>query len=134
MPCRDFYDDHPQDYYGPMLKDRAREIEKLRKQISFAESALCAALSALESAHNRDAEQPDDFYDWIIFSDAGITKEQLVKWHIEHKRLDALHRAEEERKRQQSEKKLQQLEKRKQTKAAALAKLTDEEKKVLGVK
>ena len=116
MPCRDYYDDHPEQYFkdvtAPMLK----------KQIAFAESALCQVLAALQhvdSLVETVAPKKGDFYDWVDFKEAGITKTQLVKWHKDHKALDLKHREEE---------------RIKQIKAAALAKLSDEEKKVLGVK
>lgn len=42
MPCRDYYDDNPHAYF----KDVSEPA--LKKQISFAESALCQTLVALE--------------------------------------------------------------------------------------
>lgn len=113
MPCRDYYDDHPEQYY-------AAEVEGLKKQISFAESALCQTLAALEKV-DKEVGGPDggSFYDWIDFAEAGITKQDLKKWHKEHKVLDAKHRAEEAAK---------------NLRATALAKLTPEERKALGVK
>ena len=42
MPCRDFYDDHPHQYFKDVTEPA------LKKQIAFAESALCQALVALE--------------------------------------------------------------------------------------
>jgi len=36
MPCRDYYDDHPEAYFGPKLSSAEAEIEKLKMQISFA--------------------------------------------------------------------------------------------------
>lgn len=116
MPCRDYYDDHPQAYFKDVTEPA------LKKQISFAESALCQALAALkhvDSLVETVSPKKGDFYDWINFKEAGITKTQLVKWHKDHKILDDKHREEE------------RLNKIKQD---ALAKLTDEEKKVLGVK
>jgi hypothetical protein len=112
MPCRDYYDDHPEAYFKD-IKEPA-----LKKQIAFAESALCQTLAALEIAHT-DMASPAEFYDLINFKEAGITKVELKKWHKEHKVLDAKHRKEE------SEKNLR---------ATALAKLTAEERKALGVK
>lgn len=115
MPCRDFYDDHPGAYFRDVTEPA------LKKQISFAESALCAALSALEHVDSLVeivSENHGDFYDWLNFKDAGITKAELVKWHKKHKELDATHR---------------ELERRKVVRAAALAKLTEEERQVLGL-
>ena len=116
MPCRDYYDDHPEQYFKDVTE------LALKKQISFAESALCAALAALEhvdSLVETVSPKKGDFYNWIHFEKAGITKTQLVKWHKDHKKLDEKHREQE------------RLKKLKET---ALAKLTEEERKVLGVK
>lgn len=116
MPCRDYYDDHPQAYYNDVTKPA------LQKQIAFAESALCQALVALEhvdSLVETISPKRGDFYDWVNFREAGITKNELIEWHKKHKELDRKHREED------------RLKKLKET---ALAKLTDEEKKVLGVK
>ena len=117
MPCRDYYDDHPEAYFRDVTEPG------LKAQISFAESALCASLGALEaiSKHARattDTKLPRDFYDWIDFAEAGITKEALVSWHRKHVETDQLHR-------KQAADKL---------KAQARAKLTDEEAKALGIK
>lgn len=116
MPCRDYYDDHPEAYFKNVTEPA------LKKQISFAESALCSALAALQhvdSLVETVAPKQGDFYDWLNFKEAGITKPQLVKWHKEHKILDARHREEE---------------RLKKVKADALAKLTAEERAVLGIK
>ena len=116
MPCRDYYDDHPEQYF----KDRTKPA--LRKQISFAESALCAALTALQHVDGlveTITPKSGDFYDWLNFQEAGITKKDLLAWHKRHQVLDKRHRAEE------LEKKLRE---------NALAKLTPEEKKALGLK
>lgn len=116
MPCRDYYDDHPDQYF----KDYGEAA--LRKQISFAESALCQALAALEHVDTQIetvGPKQGDFYNWINFAAAGITKSDLVKWHKAHKKLDAKHREEEQQK---------------QLKASALAKLTPAERQALGIK
>jgi hypothetical protein len=116
MPCRDYYDDHPQAYFKDVTEPA------LKRQISFAESALCEALRALahvDSLVETVSPKQGDFYDWINFKEAGITKTQLVKWHKDHKALDAKHREQE---------RLESVRK------AALAKLSEEERKVLGIK
>jgi hypothetical protein len=119
MPCRDYYDDHPQQYY-------ADTVAGLKKQISFAESALCAALNALEhvdSLVETVAPKQGDFYDWLAFEGAGIKKKEVVEWHTQHKILDAKHRAEEDARAREY-----------RIRNSALAKLSAEERKVLGVK
>jgi hypothetical protein len=115
MPCRDYYDDHPKQYF----KDT---IEGLKQQVSFAESALCRTLAALEhvdSLVETSSPKQGDFYNWINFAEAGIAKQDLVNWHQCHKILDQKHREEQ---------RIMEL------REAALAKLTPEERKVLGVK
>lgn len=114
MPCRDYYDDHPHEYYEQTIKG-------LREQVSFAESALCATLRALDELAK--ARQAGDFYNLINYSEAGITKRKLVDWHTKHLALDAKHRAEERRRLHEE-----------QMKEVALSKLTAEERKILGIK
>lgn len=118
MPCRDYYDDHPEEYFRDVTEPA------LRKQISFAESALCLALNTMEQLlkgikHDFDDHVKTNPLDIMDFEEAGITRTDLEKWWTKHKKLDARHREQE---------------RLKNVRAAALAKLTDEEKKVLGVK
>ena len=116
MPCRDYYDDHPEQYFRDVTQPA------LKKQISFAESALCAALTALQHVDSQVetiSPKKGDFYDWLNFKEAGITKKELVTWHKNHQELDVKHRAAEA------------IEVKKQ---AALAKLSPEERKILGIK
>jgi arsenate reductase-like glutaredoxin family protein len=113
MPCRDYYDDHPEAYFKD-IKEPA-----LKKQIAFAESALCQTLAALQRATGLT----NNVYDAIDFKEAGITKQELVKWHKEHMVLDAAHRAEEKAKKEKAA-----------LKKSALKKLTPEERNALGVK
>ena len=117
MPCRDYYDDHPEQYYRDVTQPA------LKRQIAFAESVLCQALATIEHMDKliEELSQPkqSDFYDWINFKEAGVTKAQVVKWHKDHKFLDARHREEA---------------RLKQVREAALAKLTPEERQVLGIK
>ena len=104
MPCRDYYDDHPEAYFGQHLDDKNTEIEKLQKQVSFAESALCATLNTLEDAvkaldavHGIASNGGDvpsrNMYDYIDFVEAGITRQDLQDWREHHQKLDAQHRA-----------------------------------------
>ena len=121
MPCRDYYDDHPDHYFKDVTEPA------LKKQISFAESALCGALAALREVYNDTNEgspgwDANAFYDAINYKEMGLEKAEVIAWHKNHMALDAKHRAEEAEK-----KRLKQL------RADALAKLTPEEKKVLGI-
>jgi len=119
MPCMTYYDDNPEDYYGPKLKSKDAEIEKLKKQVSFAESALCATLNSLESVLNHDHQvEYVDPLDYINYPEAGITKPDLKSWRKRHAELDKKHRAKEK------ERLIKE----------ALAKLSDSEKDALGLK
>ena len=131
MPCRDYYDDHPEAYYGVRLADKDKEIAKLQNQVSFAESALCAVLAAGDELCK---DRGFNFYTKINFAEACITSAELAAWHKNHLELDAKHRAEELLKKQKAEKQLQELERRNRIRADAMSKLTAEEKKVLGIK
>jgi hypothetical protein len=115
MPCRDYYDDHPQQYFKDVTEPA------LKKQISFAESALCAALDTIDKMLIKQGSGDFGYRDAIDAMDlkeAGITEKDLRAWRKNHKELDKKHREEEKRK----------------LKASALAKLTPEEIAALGVK
>jgi len=80
MPCRDFYDDHPGQYFKDVTEPA------LKKRIAFAESALCAVLSVL-------LDQVDDsgttfLWKEIDFKSAGITPAELADWHTQHRDRD----------------------------------------------
>lgn len=114
MPCRDYYDDHPQAYFRDVTEPA------LKKQISFAESALCAALNALELqvlAGSGGKGDSDKIYDLIDFESAGITQQELRDWRKNHAEMDKKHREQELAKAKQS----------------ALAKLSPLERKALGL-
>lgn len=115
MPCRDYYDDYPLAYFRDVTEPA------LKKQISFAESALCQAMETivkLIDEYNKEHGTNRDAMDQINYTEAGITKKQLEKWWDNHKKLDAKHREEE---------------RIKKVRDLAISKLTEEEKKVLGV-
>lgn len=80
MPCRDYYDDHPEQYF----RDVTEPV--LKKRISFAESALCAVLTVV-------LDQLDDsgntfLWNEIDFKSAGITPAELAEWHAQHRARD----------------------------------------------
>ncbi len=110
MPCRDYYDDHPEAYFRDVTEPA------LKARISFAESALCQVLTAYCS-YVDDSGTGADAFNLINYAEAGITKKELKKWWDEHRARDAKIKAE----------KVSQL------KESALAKLTAEEKKALGL-
>lgn len=117
MPCITYYDDHPREYFGPPLASKDDEIEKLKKKVAFAESALCAALKVVENFADLDLDE------------AGITQNELRDWWIVHQELDRLHR-EEERQRKQHEQ-LKMVNRIKQQEALTL--LSAEQQKLLGI-
>lgn len=114
MPCRDYYDDHPEQYFRDVTQPA------LMKQIAFAESALCATLIALElqvlSGSGGKADV-DRIYDLIDFEEAGITQKELRDWRKRHAELDKKHREEAHA----------------AAKASGLAKLSAIERKALGL-
>ena len=131
MPCRDYYDDHPEAFYGEQLADKEAEIERLKERISFAESALCGVLRTFE---DNAMPYPDYLWTVIDYKGAGISRKELEKWFAKHKALDEKIKKQEIeriiREREQAERQKQITKKR----DAALAKLTPEERKLLGIK
>lgn len=116
MPCRDYYDDHPEAYFKQVTEPA------LKKQVSFAESALCQTLAALENMRTTLSTVTavmGSALDYVDYAAAGITRKELEAWWRNHQKLDAKHREEE---------------RVKNLKKAALAKLTPEEKDALGLK
>lgn len=105
MPCRD-----GGAYDSPEYQ---RKLDK--EKIAFLEASLCASLTALQ----KFSWSP---FDRIDYEEAGIKKEKLMWWWLNHKREDAARRKKEEK-----EKEKQDL------KVSALSKLTEEERKALGL-
>ena len=74
MPCRDYYDDHPEAYFRDVTEPA------LKRQVAFAESALCQTLAALEKAidsYNEEHGTNRNVLDQINYKEAGITRAQL---------------------------------------------------------
>lgn len=107
MPC---YDSRDHD---------GSATEALRARVVFMEAALCATLNALRRINLIHAD-PLDSIDYV---EAGIAKKDLNRWWQEHIAKDEARKIREEADRQ-----------RKVLREDALAKLSDEEKKVLGLK
>ena len=119
MPCRDYYDDHPEKYFKDVTEPA------LKKQVAFAESALCQTLADFERVLTALHEAHPDIYelspkplDHINYTEAGITRKELERWWKQHKKLDAQHR---------------EAERLKKIRESALSKRSEEERKVLGV-
>jgi arsenate reductase-like glutaredoxin family protein len=112
MPCRDYYDDHPEKYFKDVTEPA------LKKQIAFAESALCQTLADFQRSLIELNAMHNNPLDYIDYVKAGITRKELERWWKPHKKLDAQHR---------------EAERLKKIRESALSKLSEEERKVLGV-
>ena len=116
MPCNDGgYSAHYEDY------------RKAQKERDWFESALCATMTALEDLMKQNGCA--HAYDILDYKEAGIRRGDLIIWHEAHKIKDAKRREREAQERQEA------IEKAKKAKAkkALLAKLTPEERELLGV-
>ena len=105
MPCRDGMEDV-----------RRREDAERR---AIVEASLCAVLTVLEADDDAFASMLKKI-DW---KEAGVTKRQFLTWWEDHKEWDR-------KRREAVAKQVHEAKVRKD----ALAKLTDEEKKILGIK
>lgn len=108
MPCRD---------YIPGEQDRRSDI----KELSLIRASLCALLTVMEK--NMTPDTFDQYIKSIDWKEAGVTKREFLSWWEDHKIED-----EKRRKREAEEKREKEIRK------AALAKLSAEEKKILGIK
>ena len=105
MPCRDYYDDHPEAPY--------------KEELSVVAPALCAVFRALAKEKGLLMEGLLNQIDW---KEAGVSKKQVLDWWKNHEEQDRLNL--ERKEREAAAKKL---------KKDALAKLTPEERKALGI-
>lgn len=121
MPCRD-YEDTP--VFGPTGSAETREkLDKLSR-------IACIALTALEDLHalmSNDKKAGVNIGDKI---DTVLTNKEVLEWWPAHKAADA---AEQERLRQEAVKKAA-AEERKLKRRQLINRLSDEDKKILGVK
>lgn len=104
MPCIDSYP-------SELDKANAKERRILR-------ASLCAVLTVL-----RDTAQIDDVFSKVDWDDAGVTERALRTWWEKHQQQDAARKAREREERKQ-----------RKLRAGALAKLSKEELKALGLK
>lgn len=95
--------------FGQSAREATAENNRIK-------AALCGVLSTMT------IEEQDEVFRQIDYVEAGITKKWLKKWWYNHQAEDEIRR----------EKELEKLQ-NDRTKAAALAKLTDEEKYALGL-
>lgn len=124
----------------PCINDSSDRIHEVYKDRDTKEAMLCGLMSMLDglvNSHNdayytsaeRGYETPgsviyiDYFLDKIDFKKAGFKKKELIEWWDEHKRKDIAKRKEEMKEQKNSE-----------ARAAALEKLTPDERKLLGLK
>jgi len=107
MPCRDW-----------TVEDEWRM--KGAKEMSMLRASLCAVLTKMET--NMPKKTFGQWMDAIDWKEAGVTKRELMTWWEEHKAADSRRRVREAK--EAAEKKIRD---------EALAKLTPEEKKILGV-
>ncbi len=106
MPCRD-----------EMVEDMWRR--EAAEKAAMVEASLCAVMMVLES-DDKTFKSTLKKIDW---KEAGVTKRQFLSWWEDHKEVDA-------KRRERMAAQLREIKIRKD----ALAKLTPEEKKILGVK
>jgi hypothetical protein len=100
-----------QDITGPLHE----EIDCLKAELNEREAMLCAVLTCLETDGSGE-----DVLAHLNEKEAGVTLGQIEAWFIEHKEKD--------RHRREAEKMIDELKKR-----AILARLTEEERRILGV-
>lgn len=112
MPCRDYYSDN--DYNSS--PESSWQYRELKQRADMLARIACKAMTELES--NSIAEM-------ILLRD-----DEVREWWEQHKEAD---RQEAERVRKEAEKKAAAAE-RKRKKAEVLARLTPEEKRILGIK
>ena len=120
MPCRDYMDETDNRNYQIAAVEQKNEI--LQKRLDNVTRLLCGVMHELEKEGVTS----------ILSAQHEVAG--LKEWWTEHKRLDAL-REEQERKAAEKRRLRQEREQRAQAaKQAALAKLTKEEMRALGLR
>jgi len=136
MPCRDFIETHSTEYYGEPLADKDQEIERLRKRMSFIESALCGTITALEFQNTVVRCSPYPVYGLIDYDAVGIKRSEFESWHKKHKNLDSRYLKEEHENNIVAENLNKELlrEANLQRKKKVLEKLSEEDRQILGIR
>lgn len=134
MPCRDFYNLYPEERFGKELVDKNAEIDRLKQRLAFAESALCGVLTSLDRYVRVVCCSSSPIYEHVNYNEIGISKEELVKWHFVHQTQDLKFREIEAKQIEIERKKKEEVEKKKNRKAMLLARLSEEDKVLLGIK
>ena len=119
MPCRDYYSE------GEELRMEQQATAKLKKQNDKLTRMLCAITTTIE-------EEGELFHFLTLtnWKESGVTEDEYREWWRRHKIEDAKRK---EREREDRERMLDEMVKE-QKRKDALEKLTDEERKLLGVK
>lgn len=113
MPCHDS---------GPSYT-YSQEVGTLEKKLKLTEAMLCAVLAAINSkVMFAQIMAIVDENEEIGTTDAGISSAEIRSWWMKHQKADQARREAEAKQRRELE-----------TRKAALAKLTPEEKKLLGL-
>lgn len=116
MPCRDYYDDHPNQYCIDI------QLPDVKKKLAFAETALCALIKAVDNIPLASGQRGRAHVSDIIdYKEAGITKEEFLSWMKNHEKQDHDRRVKEEIRKSARKAELQ-------------AMLSDEDKELLGIK
>jgi hypothetical protein len=106
------------------MRESSDELYRLRDQHQKIEAVLCAVLTKLEK---------DDLYLSVLkdvdWKEAGVSATFVDKWWLRHKLEDEKRRLREAKEAERNREK----EERRKQKEAVLAKLTPEERKLLGV-
>lgn len=95
---------------------------KLQRERDFLEASLCSILRILESSKVCDGPILQKILEEVDWKEAGITERQLYNWWNQHKKKDKERHIRE-----------QVQARRNAIKKTALAKLTDEERRALGI-
>jgi hypothetical protein len=106
MPCRDY-----------TIEDEWRD--RLSSEMAMLRASLCAVLTVIDT----DDTAFNAFLKKINWREAGVTKRELMLWWEKHQEEDRV-RKEREAKRKEEER----------IRKEALSKLTEYEKKILGIK
>jgi hypothetical protein len=121
MPC---YDGGPS-----CTTSYESDYRRERKAKERTEAMLCAVLSVLEYETTLTAVLDD-----VDYTEAGFKRAHLEAWWKEHKVLDAKRRVREAKERDAAKKAAETKAKAKKAREAALAKLSEADRKALGLK
>jgi len=116
MPCRDYMDDQSAIDYA--RKDLQQKNDVLQKRLNNVTRLLCGVMHGIG----------DDATDEVMRNVGG-----LKDWWTEHQRLDAIREAKERSDQERRERKRLKAEKQLQLQQTALSKLSDDERRALGL-